>query len=85
MLSRLARARVRTGLFLLVLVVALFGLGVAAYAMQVRGSARALVGSARGIHTTADAEREIASWRKRMGKEFGWKATTLEETIITTA
>jgi hypothetical protein len=67
MLSRLARARVRTGLFLLVLVVALFGLGVAAYAMQVRGSARALVGSARGIHTTADAEREIASWRKRVG------------------
>jgi len=70
MLSRLARQMVRTGLAVLVLVVALFGLGIAAYAMQVRASARALVDSARGIHTTADAEREIASWRKRLGKEF---------------
>ena len=49
---------------------ALFGLGIAAYPNHVQGSATALIKSARVIRTTADAEREIAAWRRRSGNEF---------------
>jgi hypothetical protein len=49
---------------------ALFGLGIAAYVSRVQASATALIKSARVIRTTADAEREIAAWRRRSGNEF---------------
>jgi pimeloyl-ACP methyl ester carboxylesterase len=50
--------------------VSLFGLGIAAYLSHVQASATALIKSARVIRTTADAEREIAAWRRRSGNEF---------------
>jgi hypothetical protein len=59
-----------TGLAVLVAGGALFGLGIAAYLTHVQESATALIKSARVIHTTADAEREIAAWRTRSGNEF---------------
>lgn len=66
----MTRHWVRTGLAALVAGVALFGLGIAAYLSHVQASATALIKSARVIHTTADAEREIAAWRRRSGNEF---------------
>ena len=47
-----------------------FGLSIAAYLTHVQASATALIKSARVIRTTADAEREIAAWRRRSGNEF---------------
>lgn len=70
MLHRLTRNWVRTGLAVLVVVPALFGFGAAAYVIHLCASATALVKSARVMRTTADAEREIADWRTRSGKEF---------------
>lgn len=55
---------------MLVAGVALFGVGIAAYVSHVQASATALIRSARVIRTTADAEREIAAWRRRSGDEF---------------
>jgi hypothetical protein len=55
---------------MLVAGVALFGLGIAAYLSHVQASATALIKSARVMRTTADAEREIAAWRRRSGNEF---------------
>lgn len=55
---------------MLVAGVALFGVGIAAYLSHVEASATALIRSARVIRTTADAEREIAAWRRRSGDEF---------------
>ena len=49
---------------------ALFGLGIAIYLAHVHASATALINSAREIRTKADAEREIAAWRKRSGNDF---------------
>jgi hypothetical protein len=49
---------------------ALSGLGIVAYLTRVHALASALVNSACEIRTKADAEREIAAWRKRSGKEF---------------
>ena len=72
------------GLAVLVAGSALFGLGIAAYVSRVQASATALIKSARVIRTTADAEREIAAWRKSSGKDFGRRATTLAGTTITT-
>ena len=69
-LGRLTRHRVWTGLAVLVAGGALFGLGIAAYLSHVQASATALVKSARVIRTTADAEREIAAWRRRSGNQF---------------
>jgi len=48
----------------------LFTLGTVAYLAHVHALASALIKSAREIRTKADAEREIAAWRKRSGKEF---------------
>ena len=48
----------------------LAALGTIAYLAHVRTLASALITSAREIRTKADAEREIAAWRKRSGKEF---------------
>ena len=55
---------------MLVVGVALFVLGIAAYLSHVQASATALIKSAQVIRTTADAEREIAAWRRRSGNEF---------------
>jgi hypothetical protein len=63
---------VRTGFVVLFAVVASLGLGIAVYLVHVRASAKALIDSAREIRTTADAEREIAAWKKRSGKDF-WR------------
>ena len=51
-------------------VVASFGLGIAVYLAHIRASATALINSAREIRTTADAEREIAVWKRRSGNDF---------------
>ena len=69
-LGRLTRHWLWTGLVALVAGIGLFGLGIAAYLSHVHASATALVKSAQVIRTTADAEREIAAWRTRSGKEF---------------
>jgi hypothetical protein len=69
-LDRLTSHWVRTELAVLVAVPALLGIAGAAYAIRLCTSARALINSARAIRTTADAEREIAAWRRRSGNEF---------------
>lgn len=69
-MRQLTRHWVRTGLLMLVAVGALFGVGIAVYLAHIRASATALINSAREIRSKADAEREIAAWRKRSGKEF---------------
>lgn len=51
-------------------------IGVFAYAALVCTSARALINSASGIRSSADAEREIASWRKCLGCSFWENAAT---------
>src|SRR5215467_9254061 len=48
----------------------LSALGAIAYLAHVHALASALIKSAREIRTKADAEREIAAWRKQSGKEF---------------
>lgn len=48
-------------------VMALFLVTLAAYAARVRSSAEALISSANEIHSTADAERQIAALRNRSG------------------
>jgi hypothetical protein len=60
---------VRAGLAVLVVGTGAFGLGIAAYAFHVCASATALIDSASQIRTTADAEREIASWKENMGTD----------------
>jgi hypothetical protein len=69
MWRRLTRHWVRAGLTVLIVGTALFALGVAAYAFHVCASARGLINSASQIRTMADAEREIAKWKERLGKE----------------
>ena len=70
MARELTPHRVRNVLAVLLFLVAVLGLGVAAYATHLRPTATALVNSAPEIRTTADAEREIAAWSKRPGKGF---------------
>jgi hypothetical protein len=53
----------------------LFVLGVVLYAIRVNASARELIDSASNIRSTADAEREIAAWRNRSGRDF-WESTS---------
>jgi hypothetical protein len=48
----------------------LFILGVFIYGARVRLSAQALLDSASEIHSTIDAERQIAAWRDRSGRDF---------------
>src|SRR6267154_389050 len=69
MWGRLTHHWVRAGLAVLVAGIASSGLGIAAYAIHVCASATALIDSSSEIRTTADAEREFAKWRKRLGKE----------------
>jgi hypothetical protein len=70
MLSQPISYWLRVGLAVFVVGGALLGLAIAVYATHIRRSASALIDSARQISTTADAEREIAAWQKRSGKEF---------------
>ncbi len=67
---RLHRQSIGTGLVVLLVAVALSGLGIAVHLAHLRASATALINSAREIRTRNDAEREIASWRERSGKDF---------------
>src|SRR5215467_12902814 len=48
----------------------LSALGTIAYLAHVHALASDLIKSAREIRTKADAEREIAAWRKQSGKDF---------------
>jgi hypothetical protein len=50
--------------------------GVAAYAARVSSSAQALISSASEIHSTSDAERQIAAWRNRSGWSFWQEKST---------
>jgi hypothetical protein len=70
MLRQLTRHVVRTGLLVLVAGSTLFCMGLAVYLTHIRASATALINSAREIRSKADAEREIAAWTKRSGKDF---------------
>ena len=72
-----ARHWVRTGLVVLVAGGALFEVGIAVYLTHIRASATALINSAQEIRSKADAEREIAAWRKRSGKEFWTESDNL--------
>jgi hypothetical protein len=62
----------RRALFLILLVAGgvLSALRTIAYLAHIHALASALITSAGEIRTKADAEREIAAWRKRSGKEF---------------
>jgi len=57
-------------LLVLASAVGLLAAGIWVYAAHIRTSATALIDSARRIHSTRDAEREIATWRKRSGPGF---------------
>lgn len=70
--SRVTLSRV---LLLLASAVLVLTLGVVVYAVRVRASARELIDSASAIHSTADAERQIAMWRNRSGRDF-WESTS---------
>jgi hypothetical protein len=54
----------------LILGVGLLIAGIGVYAARIHASAAALIDSARRIHSTADANREIATWRRRSGPRF---------------
>ena len=54
----------------LAIVAVLVVVSIATYAAHIHAKATALVASACGIRTTEDAEREIAAWKHRAGKEF---------------
>src|SRR5260370_20571645 len=69
MRKRFAHQWVRAGFAVVVVGIAVCGLGIAACGIYVGASATALIDSASQIRTMADAEREIAKWRKRVGKE----------------
>lgn len=62
----------------------LFALGVVLYAIRVSASARKLIDSASAIRSTADADRQVAMWRNRSGRDF-WESTSpkMEITAMT--
>jgi hypothetical protein len=70
MLPLITRNWLRVGVVVLVAACALFAIGIAVYLAHIRASAAALISSAREIRTKADAEREIAGWRRRSGGDF---------------
>jgi hypothetical protein len=78
-MNRLARRWVATGLAVFVAVPVLLGITWAACATHLYFSARALINSASEIRTTADAEREIAAWKKRSGNEFWVESRDVSE------
>ena len=60
---------IRAGVAVLVVGTSAFALGIAGYAFHICAAATALIDSASQIRTTADAEREIARWKKNMGTD----------------
>jgi hypothetical protein len=78
-MNRRTRRWVRTGLAVFVAVPVLLGIGGAAYAIHLYASAKALINSTREIRTTADAEREIADWKKRSGNQFWVESRAFSE------
>lgn len=60
----------RRALVSMLIAAVVLSFGLLAYGIRVRASANALINSAVGIRSTADAEREIAIWRSRSGCEF---------------
>jgi hypothetical protein len=58
--GRITYRRVATALLL---ALSLFAAALVVYGACLRVTAKALINSAKAIHTTADAEREIAAWR----------------------
>ena len=67
---QLPRRWVRTALIVLIAGLLCSGLAIPVYLAHLRHSATALINSARQIRNKADAEREIAFWRDRAGKDF---------------
>jgi len=70
--SKMSHGLARKIVFILVAGLGLLVAAIAAYGLHVRASATDLINSARNIHSTADANREIVAWRRRSGREF-WK------------
>jgi hypothetical protein len=70
--SRMAffKMTLRRGSLLLLIGITLLAAGLVLYAGRVRASATALIHSAAEIHSTVDAEREIAAWRNRSARIF---------------
>jgi len=62
--------KAKSVLLTIIVICGLFFLGIVAYAAHIQASAAALIHSARNIHSTTDAEREIDAWRKRAGPQF---------------
>jgi hypothetical protein len=71
----------RRFLFLASAIVLFTILGIVIYAANVRASAQALIDSAKSIHSTADAQREIAIWQRR-SRESSWEASTQSQDLI---
>jgi hypothetical protein len=69
---KMSQVLVRRVLVTLLAGLALLVAAIAVYGSHVRASATALINSARNIHSTVDANREIAAWRHQSGREF-WK------------
>ena len=67
------------------IVALLFGVAVAAYAAHLRRSARALIASAKQIHSTADAEHEIAMWRERSGRGYSESRSRMAQAMHTSS
>jgi hypothetical protein len=72
--GKASNVTVRRTLLAVLLVIGMCVLAVFAYVLRVRASAKALIDSAVSIRSTADAERQIAVWRKCSGCSF-WEAT----------
>ena len=74
-MSQLSKERLRVtwiqrALLTLCAVALLSAVIVMAHAAQLRRSAHELIISAKQIHSTADAEREIRTWRQRVGRGY---------------
>ena len=64
------RRRIHIALLILLAGGAVTALGTYAYLARLQALASALVASAYEIRTKADADREIAAWTKRFGRDF---------------
>src|SRR5690348_6840407 len=69
-LGRTYRRRIGIALVILLAAGVVCTLGILVYLERLRGLASALITSAYEIQTKADADREIAAWSKRFGKDF---------------
>jgi hypothetical protein len=69
-LKRKYRRQIGISLAILVVCGAVCAVGILAYLVRLHSVASALITSAYEIRTKADADREIAAWSKRFGKDF---------------